>query len=135
MMGGLTAAVTGGVLGVATYLTPSAEGLGTHTQLGMKSCGWVHMMGIPCPTCGMTTSFAHAAEGDLPAAFHTQPLGAVLAVATAMAFLLGVHTLITGSTVGRAFARMWTAKLAWVVSIAVVAAWLYKVASFKGYLP
>ena len=48
-MGGLTAGICGGVLGFAAYLTPSAEGLGTHTQLGMPSCGWIHTMGIPCP--------------------------------------------------------------------------------------
>src|SRR5690606_33691507 len=52
-----------GVLGLAPWLTPAAAGHGTHGQLGLPPCGWVLAMGRPCPSCGMTTAFAHAADG------------------------------------------------------------------------
>src|SRR6185503_8103051 len=55
----------GTVLGVAAWLTPSPTGIGTHQQLHMPQCGWIAIADLPCPTCGMTTAFAHAAHGHL----------------------------------------------------------------------
>ena len=60
-------------------------------------CGWITAMNLPCPTCGMTTAFAHAANGDMLASLGTQPLGFVLAIATAMSLLLGTYVAATGS--------------------------------------
>ena len=42
---------------IAAALSPSNAGHGTHRQLGLPACGWQTNMGLPCPTCGMTTSF------------------------------------------------------------------------------
>ena len=123
------------VLGVAAYLTPSPTGLGSHEQLGLPPCGWIAIADIPCPTCGMTTAFAHAADGHLLQALHAQPLGGILAIGVTMAWLVSIHVMITGSRIGGAFARLWSAKMAWALSGAVVLAWGYKIASHKGWLP
>src|SRR5690242_10680262 len=53
----------GGVLAVmlatAWRLTPSPRGLGTHQQLGLAPCTVEQWFGMRCPSCGMTTAWAH----------------------------------------------------------------------------
>lgn len=91
-------------------------------------------MNLPCPTCGMTTAFAHAADGNLPAAFLAQPMGAVLAVATAMALLVGSFTAATGSRVAVLFGGLWGRRTAWVLGVGFSGAWLYKIIVYKELL-
>lgn len=69
------------VLGLAAGLTPSASRLGTHTQLGLPACGFLTRTGWPCPSCGLTTSFALAARGRFGDAAFVQPFGFLLFVA------------------------------------------------------
>lgn len=65
------------LLVTARLLTPSPTGSGTHMQLGLPPCSTVLYVGLPCPFCGMTTSwawltrgdFAHAAEANLGGLF------------------------------------------------------------------
>lgn len=72
-----------GLLIVAIRLTPSPSGLGTHQQLGLAPC-WIHQnTGVPCPSCGMTTAWAHAVRGDWTAAAGVN-LGGTLAAAAAL---------------------------------------------------
>ena len=78
----------------ARSLEPAAEGIGTHMQLGMDACGYLERNGKPCPTCGMTTSFAHFADLEVIDAFRVQPLGAILFVATAAATVTAAVHLI-----------------------------------------
>ncbi|MEC9374691.1 MAG: hypothetical protein VYC34_12640, partial [Planctomycetota bacterium] len=65
LLAALAAAAFIAVLIVAATLTPSPDGHGTHTRLGLTPCPWVLTLNKPCPTCGMTTAFAHAADGQL----------------------------------------------------------------------
>lgn len=114
------------VLVVAARLAPSADGHGTHEQLGMPRCSWVVAFDKPCPTCGMTTAFAHAAEGDLLASAHVQPAGMLLAVGAAGAFWVLGHTAVFGSRAARLFRPLWTPR--WIAggAAALVLAWGYK---------
>lgn len=73
------------LLVTAFLLDPAGEGVGTHTQLGMNPCGFLERTGNPCPTCGMTTSFAHFADLEIVDAFRVQPFGAVLFILVAVA--------------------------------------------------
>lgn len=134
LIGTAVAICSAGLLALAAYLQPSATGLGTHAQLTRVQCGWIVLMDTPCPTCGMTTAFAHAADGHLLAALAAQPLGALLAVATAMALLIGVYVAATGSRVGAMFGRLWGPRAAWVLGGLVVSAWIYKIIIYKGLL-
>lgn len=84
------------ILGVAAWIDPNPGGVGTHRQLGFGACGFLLTTGLPCPTCGMTTSFAHTVRGQLFSAFWSQPAGALLALLTAGLALLGVVVAITG---------------------------------------
>ncbi|MEM9021793.1 MAG: DUF2752 domain-containing protein [Planctomycetota bacterium] len=83
------------VLGLAAYLRPDSAGLGTHTQLGLPPCGFKLATGVPCATCGCTTSFSHAANGSLLDAYITQPFGATLALLTAMTVIITGYALVT----------------------------------------
>jgi hypothetical protein len=70
---------------VAALLNPYRDDgeprrLETHRQLGLPECTFKHYTGLPCPSCGMTTSFALAVRGD-PRAFQANCVGAVLALA------------------------------------------------------
>ncbi len=65
-------------LAIARHLTPATQGFGTHRQLGLPACTFLQWTGVPCPNCGMTTCFAHAAHLDFGSAFVTQPFGLVL---------------------------------------------------------
>jgi hypothetical protein len=49
---------------VASRLEPSSRGLGTHQQLGLPPCSMRVLLGIRCPGCGMTTSWAHFTRGQ-----------------------------------------------------------------------
>lgn len=122
------------LLGVAAWLEPAAEGIGTHMQLHLPPCGWIAIADLPCPTCGMTTAFAHAANGDLLHSFLAQPLGCILAVSVAMIWLVSIQVMITGSRLGGAVSRLWTRHVAWALAFAVVAAWGFKIAQHKGWL-
>ncbi len=134
LVGGGVAAVSAFLLGVAAWLDPSPAGLGTHSQLSLPPCGWIMTMDLPCPTCGMTTAFAHAADGNLVGSFVAQPMGAVLAVATAIALLVGTYTVATGSRVAALFGRLCNRRAAWLFGTAFVAAWIYKIIAYKEVL-
>jgi hypothetical protein len=70
---------------VAVWLRPSSTGLGTHQQLGLPPCGFIKLYGIPCPSCGMTTSWAHTVRGQLAGAWRANPGGMLLAVSAIVA--------------------------------------------------
>ena len=116
------------VLLVAATLTPDANGLGTHTDLGMPQCGWITAFDQPCLTCGMTTSFAAAADGRFLASAAVQPAGAALAVATAAAFWTLLHAAVFGSRITRIFATLWRTRWIILAAAALILAWLYKLA-------
>ena len=134
VLGVMVALGSGSLLMVAAMLSPSEKGLGTHQQLMLPECGWITSFDLPCPTCGMTTAFSHAANGNLPASFLTQPLGALLALATAIAFLSGMFVAFTGSRIGSMFGRLWTYRTGWIIAGLVVVSWGYKVLNSKGVI-
>lgn len=123
---------TASLLGVAAWVSPDAEGHGTHTQLGMAPCGFVERTGLPCATCGMTTSFAHAADGNLISSFITQPAGAVLAVTTAMVCLFSFYAMLMGVNLLPIFRITWKPKIIILFGVLVMGAWIYKIAVFQG---
>jgi hypothetical protein len=80
----LLAAVLAGTFVLAAYLNPYKEGRvwleGTHQQLGLPTCTFKLATGLPCPTCGMTSSFALFVRGDVVNSLRANAAGTVLAV-------------------------------------------------------
>ena len=89
------------VLIVACGLSPSNDGFGTHQQLGMAPCGFLQRTNLPCPACGMTTSFSWFARGNLAASFYVQPMGMVLAAICGWCVWGAGYVAITGRPVYR----------------------------------
>lgn len=87
------------VMVTAARLQPSPTGMGTHTQMGLEPCPFFRQTGLPCPSCGMTTSFAWFVRGNILASFYIQPMGAVLAVLTVVIFWGGIYAAATGRPV------------------------------------
>ncbi|HPZ81988.1 MAG TPA: DUF2752 domain-containing protein [Thermogutta sp.] len=69
-----------GLLFVARWLQPAAEGFGTHQQLGLPPCTMVVVFGKRCPTCGITTAWAYWTRGKVREALSSSVSGTLLAV-------------------------------------------------------
>ena len=65
---------------VAACLSPSPQGFGTHQQLGLPECSIKMMFEMPCPSCGMTTSWSHMMRGQFISSCKANPGGALLAI-------------------------------------------------------
>ncbi len=72
------------VFAVAIALDPYQDGklwlAETHRQLGLPQCTFKKVTGYPCPSCGMTSSFALAIRGDLWHSAQANFAGTLLAV-------------------------------------------------------
>ncbi|HLN31465.1 MAG TPA: DUF2752 domain-containing protein [Gemmataceae bacterium] len=73
------------VFATAIWLNPyDASGaprrMETHLQLGLPPCTFRLMTGVPCPSCGMTTSFALLLHGDIANSLRANAVGTLLAV-------------------------------------------------------
>jgi hypothetical protein len=90
-----------GLLITAAKLIPSPTGVGTHTELAMVPCAFLANTGIPCPTCGMTTSFAWFVRGNWLASFYVQPMGFMLAILAVATFWVGLYIALTGRGIHR----------------------------------
>jgi hypothetical protein len=51
-----------------------------HTQLGLPPCTFYENTGLPCPSCGLTTSFALLMHGDVVNSLKANAVGTLLAL-------------------------------------------------------
>ncbi len=79
---------------VAWALTPEPTGYGTHEHLFLLPCLFKILTGLPCPFCGLTTSFGFMAEGAVQQAWQAHILGPVGYLATWGILAAGVVGLI-----------------------------------------
>ena len=129
------AAIAGGVLGVARWLHPAARGYGTHTELLLPPCNFLRLTQLPCPSCGMTTSFAWAARMDFWQAFLANPFGLLLffgtvALIPACIFLVWRRIPLRQITESAQFNRA-----VYVATALLFASWIFKLSvfHFAGY--
>lgn len=135
LIAGLLFTVSLSVLLLSAWLHPSANGMGTHEELGLPACGLLQATGVPCATCGMTTSFALAAHGQLIDSFINQPGGAVLAVLTAMVVVGSLFTLITGVSLWVMVSGLFRPSVFIWAGVFFALAWFYKIIVVVGHLP
>jgi hypothetical protein len=72
------------VFATARWLNPyEGDGqprrMATHQQLGLPPCTFYTLTHLPCPSCGLTTSFAFLAHGDLANSWRANAVGTLLA--------------------------------------------------------
>ena len=123
-----------GLLAVARWLQPSPQGMGTHTQLGLPGCGFLHTTGIPCATCGMTTSFSLAARGHMIQSFRNQPAGMILAVCVAVTAMVSGWALVAMASLGPLGRWIWRPLNVALLAAVLLGSWLYKILIVRGVL-
>ena len=104
-------------LATAAVLRPNQSGHGTHRQLGLPPCTFVVLFGRRCPSCGMTTAWAHLMRGQVAGALRANVGGALLGLLA----LVAEPWLLISAVRGRWFG--WVPSsivLAWVLSGIVV---------------
>jgi len=84
------------ILTIALILDPDPSGIGTHQQLGLHPCSFWLWFEIPCPVCGMTTTFTHMAHFQFEKGIWNQPFGAVLFLGMMMVLSVSVIDIVTG---------------------------------------
>jgi hypothetical protein len=123
--------LTAGVL-----LTPSTQGMGTHQQLGLPPCTFLYLTDFPCPFCGMTTSWTHAAHGQVFESIRTQPMGfAFFAIDFGLVvWILGLALLGRAQFRPERFLSAIPLPLWWSGLSLTIVAWIYKIATVRGWL-
>ena len=120
---------TAAVLIIAGLLEPNPSGMGTHQQLGLSPCSFWTWFSIPCPMCGMTTTFTHMANVDIWNAIKTQPFGVVLFFGTVALMAVGFWDMVFGTGLHQRLFR-WIFKyepfFIRLLSCGFLMGWLYK---------
>ena len=130
------------VLVTAVLIRPAPEGVGTHRQIramgiGQNApppCELLRLTGIPCPTCGMTTSFAWFVRGNWLASLYVQPMGFLLALASGAFFWACLFMAATGAPLHRLLRQVRAVN--WIIAIMgfAIAAWGWKIFIHLGHL-
>lgn len=115
----LVAMVLTALLVTAAILTPNPAGSGTHQQLGLPPCTMKFLFGIPCPACGMTTSWALVLKGRPLQALYANAGGVLLALIS----IVSVITLVRYAYRGTQSVRPWFSNfLVWSLCTALAVA-------------
>jgi hypothetical protein len=115
------------VLITALLLKPSRDGVGTHLQMGFQRCQFLRTTNLPCPSCGMTTSFSYFAHGNWLASLYTQPGGFVLALLCGAIFWAGLYAAVTASPLQRLIRQIPVAYSVPIILGFFIAAWGWKI--------
>jgi|688.fasta_scaffold00784_26 hypothetical protein len=110
----------GSLLIVASQLSPDRRGFGTHQQLGFPECSFILLWDIPCPMCGMTTSWSHLMHGQIMQSFEANQGGALLGLTS----MLAIPVCLWRAWLGTATRKNWlsSATLLWLcIVISVIA--------------
>ncbi|MBY0458584.1 MAG: DUF2752 domain-containing protein [Gemmataceae bacterium] len=70
--------------------------MSTHTQLGLPPCNFVVLTGKPCPSCGMTTSFALLVRGDVTASLRANWVGTIICTLWALTLVWSLGSALRG---------------------------------------
>jgi hypothetical protein len=116
------------VLIIAARLHPEPSGIETHLQLGLQPCGLLRTTGVPCPTCGMTTSFSFLAHGQILHSLGAQPAGTVFAFFAAMAVWIGLYIALTGRPSAKLFNQLPVHRVFLGMMAIGLVGWAYKIA-------
>ena len=118
-----------GVLLLARRLIPDASGMGTHVQLGLPPCGFLYLTSLPCPGCGLTTSFAHMARLQITSAAIAHPLGVPLFLLTCAAVPVSFYACVRAAPVVQTIERLRVPQGILLLSAAALLAWVVRVLS------
>jgi hypothetical protein len=113
-----------GLLAVAVWIPPSPTGYGAHRRLGLPPCMFLTLFGRPCPTCGMTTAWAHLMKGHWLAALQANAGGALLCLLASAAAPWTLGSAIRGAWLAGPPRDVTIAWIAVVVFAVVLIQWI-----------
>src|SRR5437764_341397 len=92
------------VFAVAIWLRPYDDDgqplrMEAHRQLGLPPCTFYTLTKVPCPSCGMTTSFALFVRGDVWNSLRANAAGTLLAIFCLLLIPWSIASLVRGRTV------------------------------------
>ncbi|MCI0661033.1 MAG: DUF2752 domain-containing protein [Acidobacteria bacterium] len=119
--------ISGITIAISRFLEPASRGVGTHEQLGLPSCAFLHFTGIPCPGCGLTTSFAHAARLHIYQAFVTQPFGLLLFVILTLSIPLSIILMLRRLNLSQILIPGMIRIITWSLVVFGLISWVYKI--------
>ncbi|MBP8305168.1 MAG: DUF2752 domain-containing protein [Phycisphaerae bacterium] len=105
-----------------------AQRLGFDFGTWFGPCGFKQRYGLPCPTCGMTTSVLAFARGDPARSFSTQPCAGLMCSALAGGAVLLLWVAACGrcpGPVARFWARLGLLHVLLVLALIVAAGWIW----------
>lgn len=122
------ALVITGLFLLLARLTPQSVGHGTHTALGLPPCPFFFLTGLPCPSCGLTTSFVYLFHGELSRAWTANATGPILFGAACSFAIASGYGILRPFAWGRIVATSWFHRgvvcgIAWLFG-----AWIVKLA-------
>ncbi len=85
------------------------------------------MTGVPCPGCGLTTSFAHMAHGHLLSGFTAHLMGPMLFVMTLFVALFSPYAIVKKRPLVLLIDSKWSAPVLVTSSALGVLTWLLRV--------
>ena len=113
---------------VALCLRPDARGYGTHTQLHLPACIFRQLTGLPCPSCGMTTSVAFMARLEVGRAFLIHPFGCIGFPVVIFTGVFSASSLLFGAAFGRAMGSIFCPKVLFFLGILFLLSWGFTLA-------
>ncbi|MBI3408388.1 MAG: DUF2752 domain-containing protein [Planctomycetes bacterium] len=103
------------VFGIALRLNPNQGDRvwlnETHTQLGLPDCTFKSLTGLPCPSCGMTTSFAWLVRGNVWNSLRANFVGTLLALVALAYIPWGFLSAAKGRLLGIGYWDVWLIRL------------------------
>jgi hypothetical protein len=117
------------LLVIARVLVPDPSGLGTHVQLGLPPCAFLQVTQLPCPTCGLTTSFAYMAHLQFTPAFHAHWLGPPLFVLTAVTVGVCAWGSATRMPIAPTMIRLRVVRVLAIIAAAALIVWVARIAA------
>ncbi|MFH1549427.1 MAG: DUF2752 domain-containing protein [Planctomycetota bacterium] len=112
-----------GTIVVAACLTPAPNGYGTHTRLHLPPCAFRETTGLPCPSCGLTTSMAYMARFQFGRAFFANPFGCVGFPVVVFIGILGAFSLVSGASFSRIMERFFGLKVLYGLALLLILSW------------
>lgn len=120
------------LVATAWSIEPDTRGHGTHEQLGLEPCGYLRRTGEPCPSCGMTTSFAHTVRFQVLNGLRANPAGTVLCILVMLFPLHLIGCWRRGEPPESILRPPRAAFLIVGLAVLIAASWWYKIRAMSG---
>lgn len=84
------------VLALCFAVEPDPRGVGTHSRIGLPQCSYLARHGMPCPSCGATTSVCWVARGCLARAWSVHSGAAIVGCALGLSIPFSLISALMG---------------------------------------